>query len=404
MVGLLAVAAILFLAHWLPTARDHYSLAQVVQAGPARPQYDFWQYYAAGHNWIRGDDPYRSSPSRSGTIPIPRSTRVSGYIYPPAALPFFGLLSRLTYERARAVWLALSLGALVTPLVIGVALARGRRWETVALGALLLAASDPVLFHIRQGQIDMIVAGLTISGFLLHGRLRSWPTAFLFAVAILLKLTPVVVLLALVAYRRDWRVLVKTAVVGVALTAATLFAVDPRLYGEYAGTVLPAASGGNPFFHNQSLLRGWSHLDRWAKFAGLTGYALVVFAAAVAGRGRAAGAGRHGAAATAPGLTSESAQLLLLAVCGVLLFSPLSWRMAFVWAVVPLALALAASPWRGTRLQYALVAAGGILMCLPVWDAPVLDSLETMGAVVAGTGALAALLTARSPRAVTEAA
>ena len=44
-------------------------------------------------------------------------------------------------------------------------------------------------------------------------------------------------------------------------------------------------------------------------------------------------------------------QLLVLAVMGVLLFSPLSWRMAFVWAVVPMALVLAAAPWRGTRWQ-----------------------------------------------------
>jgi hypothetical protein len=34
-------------------------------------------------------------------------------------------------------------------------------------------------------------------------------------------------------------------------------------------------------------------------------------------------------------------------------------------------------------------------MCLPVWDRPVLDSLETIGALLAGAGVLAALL--RSP-------
>ena len=81
---------------------------------------------------------------------------------------------------------------------------------------------------------------------------------------------------------------------------------------------------------------------------------------------------------------------------GVLLFSPLSWRMAFVWAVVPTALVLAAAPWSGARWQYALTAAGALLMCLPVWDAPVLDSLETIGAVLTAAGVLAALLSGQA--------
>jgi hypothetical protein len=392
---LFAAAAALFVVYWLPTAHERYGHLQMVQGGPSRPQYDFWQYYAAGHNWRLGADPYAAVPHAQGAISFPRSTKTSGYIYPPTALPAFGALSRLTYDQARAVWLGACLAALVCPLAIGVVLARGRRWETAALGALLLVASDPVIFHIRQGQIDMIVAGLSVTAFLLYGRWRSWPTAVLFALAVALKLTPAVVVLSLVAYQRDWRMLVKTVLVGLAFVGVSLAVVSPGLYWEYVTTVLPSASGGNPFFHNQSLLRGWSHLDVWAKYASLGGYALVVAAAAVAGRGRApdrdqAGSGR---------LTSNSLQLLVLAVMGVLLFSPLSWRMAFVWAVVPMALVLAAAPWRGARWQHALAAAGTLLMCLPVWDAPVLDSLETIGAALAGAGVLAALLSTAAERA-----
>jgi hypothetical protein len=57
-----------------------------------------------------------------------------------------------------------------------------------------------------------------------------------------------------------------------------------------------------------------------------------------------------------------------------------------------MALVLAAAPWSGTRRQYALVACGTLLMSLPIWDRPVLDSLETIGALLAGAGVLAALL------------
>jgi hypothetical protein len=385
---ILAAAAVLFTVYWLPTARERYGHLQMVQSGPSRPQYDFWQYYAAGNNWRLGADPYAAVPRGLGTISFPRTTTTSGYIYPPTALPVFGELSRLTYDQARAVWLGACLAALLCPLAIGVVLARGRRWETAALGALLFVSSDPVLFHIRQGQIDMIVAGLSVTAFLLYGRWRSWPTAVLFALAVALKLTPAVVALSLVVYHRDWRLLAKTVIAGLVVFAVSLLVVSPGLYWEYVTTVLPAASEGNPFFHNQSLLRGWSHLDVWAKYASMGGYALVVAAAAVAGRGRSRLTEQSGR----PGVTGDATQLLVLAVMGVLLFSPLSWRMAFVWAVVPSALALAATRWDGTRWQWALVAAGAVLMCLAPWDHPVLDSLETIGAVLAATGALAALL------------
>ncbi len=390
-VALFVAAAVLFVTHWLPCAREYFAVPQPVQSGQMRPQYDLWQYYAAGTNWRLGDDPYAPSPERPGTIPIPRSTLTSGYIYPPFALPALALLSRLSYDRARVVWLCLSLAGLMCPLVLGVSMAHGRRWETAAVGALLLTAADPVLFHIRQGQIDMIVAGLAVSAFLLYGRLRCWPSAALFAVAIALKLTPVVLVFALVAYHRDWRLLAKSALMGLTLLAVSLVVVSPALYIEYVTSVLPAASEGNPFFHNQSLLRGWSHLGSWAKFACLGGYALVVAAAGVAGR-----AART--ATASPGrlrLTPDGTQLLMLSVAGVLLFSPLSWRMAFVWAIVPLAIVIVGVPWCGGRRDHALLILGAVLICLPVWDAPILDSLETIGTLLAGAGALSALLRPR---------
>ncbi|NLE22772.1 MAG: hypothetical protein GX624_08345 [Actinobacteria bacterium] len=91
-------------------------------------------------------------------------------------------------------------------------------------------------------------------------------------------------------------------------------------------------------------------------------------------------------------MASDMLQVLAFAVLGILLFSPLSWRMAYVWAIVPMALVLSAPPKQGTRLQYTLVACGTVLTCLPVWDHAVLDSLETIGAVLAGAGLLALLL------------
>lgn len=386
--ALFAFAVVLFVVRWMPTAERYYELSQPVQSGAPRPQFDFFQYYAAGTNWRLGLDPYSPEAHGLGAMPIPRSTTLSGFIYPPLILPALAQLSRLGYDSARALWLALSLAALLCPLVLAIVLAGGRRWELAAVSAVIICGSDPVLFHIRQGQIDMIVSGLAVTAFLLYGRLGSWPSALLFAVAVAAKLTPAVLVVALAAYTRDWRLPAKTLAAGLALIAVSLLLIDPHLYVRYVSDVLPEVSAGNPFFHNQSLLRGWSHTGALAKYASLSGYALVVAAAAVAGRRR------PPAVPEAAPLPAPLLHLLAFAVTGILLFSPLSWRMAFVWSVVPMALVLAFSSWAGHRVQLALVAAGTGLMCLPLWDRPFLDSLETIGAVLAGAGLLWLLLAA----------
>jgi hypothetical protein len=392
--SLLCTACLLFALWWAPTAARYYEKPQPLQTGTWAPQYDFFQYYAGGHNWRAGFDPYRDHPGAPGALANGRGGGISGYIYPPTFLPVLGLLSRLDYDQARALWTALGLAALAVPLALGVWLARGRRLVTAALGILLIVASDPVLFHVRQGQTDMLVAGLAVSGFLLYGRARSVPAAVLLAAAVLIKVTPLVLVLATVAYYRDWRFLLKTLVAGLAVVAVSALLVHPSLYVEYVIRVMPTVSEGNPFFHNQSLLRGWSHLSEQLKYASLAAYALVVMVAWACGRERPTS--RLERASGPP--ASADLQLLALVTVAVLLFSPLSWRMAYAGAVVPMALVLAAAPWTGRRWEYVLAAAGTVLMCLPVWDAPLLDSLETMGAGLAGAGLVAALAFKARPR------
>jgi hypothetical protein len=389
-------AAILFAVRCYPTAVRYYDAPQMNQTGTMMPQYDLFQYYAAGHNWRAGFDPYAVLRDVPEAISIPRDYRsrtISGFIYPPVLLPLLSELSRVGYDDARALWLWISLAALLLPMVLAAALARGRRWETAALGMLLIAASDPLLFHIRQGQVDLIVAAFALTAFLLYGRLRSWPSAALFACAIAIKLSPLVVLLALVVFWRDWRLLVKTFVVGVALVTLSLIVVPWGLYVEYVSRVMPEISHGDWLYHNQSLLRGWGgYLTAWTRYVSLLGFALVVTASALSARvwrrtGSVAGGGSP--------LAGGSSYVLAFAVLGVLLTSPLSWRMAFVWTIVPMTLVLASVPWHGTRFQYSLVAAGALVMCLPLWELPLLDALETIGALLACAGLLGVLLRPR---------
>ena len=54
-----------------------------------------------------------------------------------------------------------------------------------------------------------------------------------------MKLAPLVVVLVLVAYRRDWPLLLKTLAAGIALLAVSLLFVHPHLYVEYVARSSP---------------------------------------------------------------------------------------------------------------------------------------------------------------------
>lgn len=96
--------------------------------------------------------------------------QISGYIYPPTVLPLLGRLARYDYDWARTAWLALDVAVVVS---------RGRRLEVLTAAVPLTMVSFAFFYHVHEGHIDMIVAGLSISAFLLYPRWGGWPSAAL---------------------------------------------------------------------------------------------------------------------------------------------------------------------------------------------------------------------------------
>jgi hypothetical protein len=78
----------------------------------------------------------------------------------------------------------------------------------------------------------------------------------------------------------------------------------------------------------------------------------------------------------------------LLAISAMLVFSPLTWVMAYVWVIVPAALLLVGTRWRGRALAPVTVAAGVALSQLLPQDDPVLRVLNLAGAAVILVGIL----------------
>lgn len=343
--------------------------------------FDFYQYYAAGHNWSLGANPYENHPDDPRVLPHPRheDKAISGWIYPPTWLPVFGLLADLPYSDARHVWFGVTLALLAGSIAVAVAVTPGRRLELATAAVLLTICSYPLLYHVHQGQVDLVVAGLSVSAFLLYPRWRGWPSAALVAAAILLKVTPVLLLAVVVLYYRDIRFLLKTLVCLVAGLAVSLLVVSPGLYWEYAVNTLPRISATDPDRDNQTLVRFWSAFPVMSKAVSVLGYLALLFLAYVSGRNGA----RAPAASRFVDRQTESRAVLLLAILMTLMFSPLAWQMAYAMIIVPVAALLVAPPPRLTLWAPVAIAIGAALMSSKIYNVQVLNLLNVLGAGIA---------------------
>ncbi len=375
----LAVFAVLFAGFWLPHEERFFHYATRSHG----ENWDFRVYYAAGHNWALGLDPYASqyeAPTvRSAAKPIrfPHQHTIR-FIYPPTLLPAYRWLAHIPYRKARVYWRDLNFILLAAAGIVAVVLERSRRLEVSA--ALLLAGmvSFPLLYHVRQGNIDMIVAGLATCGFLLYGRLRSWPTAFLLALAIAAKLTPLLILAALVIYYRDLRILLKTAALLAVMVAVSLLFVPLRYYRE-AARVLFVRSQSMPGAVNQSAMR-FLHTVPWAPRY----LSLIAFACLFVGLYR---LGRRADASTKALRRSGEApdiRMFALTVLVMLLFTPLAWVWTYVWVIVPMAMLLVGRQrLHGTTGRLILLSAVALMSAPIARHGAVLDSLTMIGGAIA---------------------
>jgi len=381
---LLFLGALLATNFWVPIIHNTFD---DTASGVGVPQHDFFQYYAGGHNWNLGLDPYLNKPGDARAIHHPRLhfPHISGYIYPPSVLPLMGALAQYDYNAARTIWLTLNVGFFALLTGVAVFVSKGRRLEVLTACVLLTLVSFPFFYHVHEGQIDMIVAALTMAAFLLYPRWRGWPSAVLLAVAIATKVSPILILAVMVAYFRDWRFLLKTLACGVAVFAISLAFVDFALYREYVVTILPTIAGSDPSRYNQTPLRFWYQYPNVVRVVSLLGYAALVFLAWVAGRNSRRPS--DGDQLFEPG--TERNAVLLLAVLLMLLFSPLAWQMAYVWPIVPLALLLTAPPPGGRQKAVLILGVAAVLLGMRTWPYRVLDMTNIIGC---GVGIVCLLL------------
>ena len=377
--GVVFALIALFVWHsWLPGTQKYFNY----ETRSHGANWDFRVYYAAGHNWALGLDPYGSEQQTPTIVTAEQPIRfvhqaTIRFIYLPTLLPAYRWLARLPYHTARRVWLYLNFAVLAAAGAVAVALERGRRLEVSATLLVLGVVSSPLLYHIREGNIDMIVAGLATCGFLLYGRYRSWPSAVLLALAVVAKVTPLLVVAALVVYYRDLRFLAKALAAVGALIGLSLLAVPLRFYSE-AAQVLFVRSRSMSGYVNQSAMRLLYNVPWGARIAGAAAFAGLLVLLHVLGRRRGADTSRAVAAGEAPDV-----RVFALTVFVMLLFTPIAWVWTYVWVLVPGAMLLTGRQRLHGVVATGLLGAALVLMSLPITRHPWHDSLTMMGGGVA---------------------
>ncbi|MCX7792339.1 MAG: DUF2029 domain-containing protein [Chloroflexaceae bacterium] len=294
-------------------------------------------YLRAGRLALAGQIPY--DPPELNVIGV-------SFVYPPPTVPLFAALAAVEPWLAHALWLVGSV-ALYALALLGIYAAQegaGRAGLVAALGLGLSFA--PFLENLAIGQINsLMLFGLVLFTLGHSGRRLAWAGDVALAAVILIKLTPVALLLWPLA-RGDWRRLGRVALGMVALSLPALALYGPAPWMAFA-QLLPDLLGGvprNPY--NQALA---------AVLTGLTAPGSAAEqAAAWLGRAFSLGLLATWAAICWRRRGANDGAILACGVAILTVSSSLIWYHHLVFLALPLAwLALAAPrrpPWPGVAL------------------------------------------------------
>lgn len=299
----------------------------------ARPLIDFDVYLQAAQRLLSGDDIY--SQPYTTTDRAGRSVELF-YLYPPFLASALSIVTFLGRDALKLVWCALSYTAVwVAVLCLSRVLAAS--WlkslsslQRVCVVAFFTFCFEPLYVGIGDGQVTALVLSLIClcAVGLLTG--SDWLVGGALALAIQIKLSPILLLLAPVMFGR-WRAVGWCAAVSVALLLFTLtLGGGAQPFADFFRSVLATADEQKlaDFAHNLRLSRavlGPLGLDdsSAARFALKAAF----LAATVLGTA---------AIRRQPGLASLRALGFLVIV--MIVSAPILWFHHFAWCLVPLAI------------------------------------------------------------------
>jgi hypothetical protein len=200
-----------------------------------RRSVDFPVYYLAGRSLLRGSiDLY--SPGFSGGP-------LQDYRYPPVFVLIFSPLSTLPYQFAAYLWYSLSVGGVIMSVVAlrrfiehGQLVAGSHKIVLAEVWIIALLTTGPYfVLALHYGNVHPIVIVLLFGSFYLALRNRSAVAGLLMALAVTIKLTPLVIL-PYFALKRQWKFLCAVGVFLVAINLLPAVYFGPRKNWELLQT------------------------------------------------------------------------------------------------------------------------------------------------------------------------
>lgn len=175
------------------------------------------------------------------------------YVYPPTLADLMVPLTVVPLGRAEIIWHGLNLLALAG---IALMLSRMVGMKTLSVGTVAIATFLLIFRPTSQcylwGQITILLLFLVAAGLTFYGQGRKVPAALMFAVAGAIKITPLIVIVPLIAWR-DRKSLRNLALCLIGILGAILMMNGRDLILVYGLHVLPSMSGGIVTQDNRSL-------------------------------------------------------------------------------------------------------------------------------------------------------
>lgn len=317
-----------------------------------------------------------------------------GFVGPPATALLHATFLPLGHDGAVAWFRVLAvLGMIAAVVVTARVLPSASRLPATLLGLGALLVSFPLANTIDVGQgNEFVMLGIAFG---IYGAMRRrWAVCGIgLGVATILKVSPVLLVIYLVARGRRLPALWAAGTVGV-LSAVAAVVGRPVELVHWLRHVAPAIGHGSIHVWNQSLV-GWlarvtssGHVDATVQSTLAPIWSLVAYALA-AGALFALWARRR---------RVPLQPLELGAVCLVaLLVGPLSWEHYFVWAFVPFVLCFDLDLWidrsrREVAVLIAALAVGTCLLAVPLQTLWSMTDVVAWRAVITGPATIAALL------------
>jgi hypothetical protein len=361
--------------YWMHSALDMYNKVSGTNSGDLH-NVDFFAYYNAGSRFLKNENPYFWGNDAQGN-PI-----IADYIYPPAVLPFFSLLTRMPYELARLVWV-IAYGLIFAGILAWMVLSFSPEWRDVFLASalVLILVSFPLMSHLEHGQVDIIIISLILASFLFYAWKKPLLAAILLAAATLIKVSPVFLLIYFVVFRHDLRFLLTYIGSLVILVAFSLLFVPFGWYVDYVRYVLPEVAKGDSFWLNESISKYLSFSPGISRAAGIAGLILLAAVVGLISRKYTAEERNVRLPLGKDGTIGELVFILNLA--GTLIFPGRAWVSTYVWLIIPSAWLVVIMLTGRLKLPWAAgIGAGIALVSAKVYGFPILDSLNLWGGII----------------------